>query len=215
MPAELAESSSKASNSNLARVGETNSSVSGIKENSDQPVLAESMTVSLPVQLDQKTEVPSTESSDPLPQLDEELNKKLMKLASEESEPVACSSKSELPEPKFSSESAKLKDRSRSRSRKRSHNKSRSRSRGRKEIGRRRSRGPLQGFYFSRYEVMKQRILNTPIKNFQKISQLAGMSNDGFFNCEGTNIGIPGADKNSDSDEFVLPPLNLRVIKNL
>merc|ERR1712003_552864 len=57
----------------------------------------------------------------------------------------------------------------------------------------------------------KQRILNTPIKNFQNIAKMPGMSSDGFFNCEGTSIGIPGADRESDSEEFVLPPLNLRV----
>ena len=135
---------------------------------------------------------------------------RLMKMASEESEAVPCSSKCEQkPPPTDTSDPIKSRDKSRSRSRKRSDRKSRSKSRGRTDSGGKRD--GLQGFYFSRYEVMKQRILNTPIKDFQNITKMSGMSTDGFFNCEGTNIGIPGANKDNESDEFVLPPLNLRV----
>jgi hypothetical protein len=73
----------------------------------------------------------------------------------------------------------------------------------------------MQGFYYSRYDLMRQRLLNTPIKNFKNSAKLSGIPSEGFFNYEGTNIGIPGANKDCDSDEFVLPPLNLRVIHTI
>ncbi|XP_063684998.1 serine/arginine repetitive matrix protein 5-like isoform X2 [Bolinopsis microptera] len=183
--------------------GDQNESAPIIKEEIENP--AESVFIKSET-MDPPEEQKSILSCDPTPK-PANITLRLMKMASEESEAVPCSSKCEQKPP--SSDPIKLRDKSRSRSRKRSDRKSRSRSRGRADSGGKRD--GLQGFYYSRYEVMKQRILNTPIKDFQNISKMSGMSSDGFFNCEGTNIGIPGANKDDESDEFVLPPLNLRV----
>ena len=172
--------------------------------------------------VEMKMEPPSTsaEPSESKPNVTEDLNRKLQQLASEEPKP--CSSKSESAQD-ASGKDSKMKDRSRSRSRKRSRSRRRSRSRSRRRSGKRSrsrprernksadDRNPMHGFYFSRYEILKKRLLNTPIKNFQKLS-VSGLSSDGYVKCDGMNLGIPSGSKDDDSDEFVLPPLNLRVI---